>query len=168
MQYKRICVVTGPRVDLAVTLIDRLKAIVSERTGIVWNTKETVFLLNHCIIEVYPSHHIDSMRGLTDVKLILIDEGDFFPPGEQENARIVSERYIGKSDPYIIMVSTPNLPGGLFEKIELEDDKTCIYHRLHLPYTVGLGRIYTQQDIAEARKIPIISEENIIWPTGMA
>jgi hypothetical protein len=111
-----------------VTLIDRLKSIISQNSGIVFNTKETVLVLNHCIIEVYPSHHLDAMRGLTDVKLILIDEGDFFPPGEQENARIVSERYIGKSDPIIVMVSTPNLPGGLFEKIELEDDKTCIYH----------------------------------------
>jgi hypothetical protein len=67
------------------------------------------------------------MRGLTDVKLILIYEGDFFPPSEQENAKIVSERYIGKSDPIIAMVSTPYLPGGLFETIENEDDKTCIY-----------------------------------------
>jgi hypothetical protein len=111
-----------------VTPIDRLKSIISQNSGIMFNTKETVLVLNHCIIEVYPSHHLDAMRGLTDVKLILIDEGDFFPPGEQENARIVSERYIGKSDPIIVMVSTPNLSGGLFEKIELEDDKTCIYH----------------------------------------
>ncbi len=133
--------------------------IISQNSGIVFNTKETVLVLNHCIIEAYPSHHLDAMRGLTDVKLILIDEGDFFPPGEQENARIVSERYIGKSDPIIAMVSTPNLPGGLFEKIELEDDKTCIYHRMFLPYTVGLGKVYTQQEIAEAMKSPSFQRE---------
>lgn len=141
------------------TLIDRLKSIISQNSGLVFNTKETVLVLNHCIIEAYPSHHLDAMRGLTDVKLILIDEGDFFPPGEQENARIVSERYIGKSDPIIVMVSTPNLPGGLFEKIELEDDKTCIYHRMFLPYTVGLGKVYTQQEIAEAMKSPSFQRE---------
>ena len=35
-----------------------------------------------------------------------------FRKGEQEDVRHVSERYIGKSDPYIVMVSTPNNPGG--------------------------------------------------------
>jgi len=33
--------------------------------------------------------------------------------GEQKEVRHVSERYIGKSDPYIVMISTPNSPGGL-------------------------------------------------------
>jgi hypothetical protein len=139
--------------------MDRLKAIVSARSGIVFNTKETVMLLNDCLIEAFPSHHLDAMRGLTGVKLILIDEGDIFPPGEQENARIVSERYIGKSDPIIAMVSTPHLPGGLFEKIQLEDDKTCIYHRLYLNYRVGLNKVYTEQDIIEAMKSPSFQRE---------
>jgi hypothetical protein len=31
---------------------------------------------------------------------------------------LVSERYIAKSNPYIVMVSTPNAPDGLFERIE--------------------------------------------------
>jgi hypothetical protein len=35
---------------------------------------------------------------------------DFFPPGQQQDARDVSERYIAKSDPWIVMVSTPNAP----------------------------------------------------------
>jgi late competence protein required for DNA uptake (superfamily II DNA/RNA helicase) len=163
---KRICIVTGPRVDLAITLIERMKHLFVSAPPDMLDTKETVIELNGCIVEAYPSHHLDAMRGLTDVKLILIDEGDFFPPGEQENARIVSERYIGKSDPIIVMVSTPHLPGGLFEKIELEDDKTCIYHRMFLPYTVGLGKVYTQQEIAEAMKSP--SFQSIICSMVMA
>ena len=28
----------------------------------------------------YPSHHLDSMRGLTNVSFIYLDEADFFPP----------------------------------------------------------------------------------------
>ena len=39
--------------------------------------------------------------------------------------RHVSERYNGKSDPYIVMVSTPNAPGGPFEKLEKEREDTC-------------------------------------------
>jgi hypothetical protein len=41
---------------------------------------------------------------------LLLDEANFFPPGQQQDARDVSERYIAKSNPYIVMVSTPNAP----------------------------------------------------------
>jgi hypothetical protein len=47
-------------------------------------------------IEAYPSHHLDAMRGLKDVSFIYLDEADFFPPGQQQDARDVSERYIAK------------------------------------------------------------------------
>jgi hypothetical protein len=47
------------------------------------------------------------MRGLPNVSFILLDEADFFPPSQQQDARDVSERYIAKSNPYIVMVSTP-------------------------------------------------------------
>ena len=62
--------------------------------------------------------------------------------------RHVSERYIGKSDPYIVMVSTPNAPGGQFEKLEKEREDTCLYKRLKMDYKCGLGKIYTGEEIA--------------------
>ncbi|HEU4444669.1 MAG TPA: hypothetical protein VFR94_08345 [Nitrososphaeraceae archaeon] len=37
-------------------------------------------------------------------------------PHQQQEVRHVSERYIAKSDPFIVMVSTPNRPGGLLEE----------------------------------------------------
>jgi hypothetical protein len=167
MQNKRVCIVTGPRIDLAVTLIDRLKGLFSN-SGVFFDSKETVLELNGCIIEAFPSHHLDAMRGLTDVKFILLDEADFFPPGQQENARSVSERYRAKSDPIIAMVSTPNLPGGLFEKIENEDPKTCIYHKLFLDYTIGLGKVYTFKEIEEAKASPSFDREyNLAYGYGL-
>jgi hypothetical protein len=48
-------------------------------------------------------------------------------PGQQQDARDVSERYITKSNPYIAMVSTPNAPDGLFERIEKEPEGICLY-----------------------------------------
>lgn len=60
------------------------------------------------------------MRGLKDVAFIYLDEADFFPPGQQQDAREVSERYIAKSNPWIVMVSTSNSPEGMFERIERE------------------------------------------------
>ena len=115
----QMCIVTGPRIELAIALIDRMKKLFSSSKGLnVFDTKETVIELNGVKIEAFPSHHLDAMRGLSNVSFILLDEADFFPPGQQADARDVSERYIAKSNPYIVMVSTPNAPDGLFERIE--------------------------------------------------
>ena len=76
-----------------------------------------------------PSNHIDAFRSLTNPKFILVDEGDFFRKNEQEDVRHVAERYIAKSDPFIVMVSTPNAPNGLFQKIEQEPFEKCIYKK---------------------------------------
>ena len=110
-------------------------------------------------IEAYPSHHLDAMRGLTDVSFIYLDEADFFPPGQQQDARDVSERYIGKSNPWIVMVSTPNAPEGLFERIEQEPESSCLYKRLFLDYTYGLDRIYCEAKITAAKASPSFERE---------
>jgi late competence protein required for DNA uptake (superfamily II DNA/RNA helicase) len=117
-----MCIVTGPRIELAVTLIDRLKELFTEKQFIWFDSKETVIDLNRVHIEAYPSHHLDAMRGLKDLSFIYLDEADFFPPGQQNDARDVSERFIAKSNPWIVMSSTPNAPEQLFDRIEHEDD----------------------------------------------
>ena len=100
------CIITGPNIEMAIKLIKRLKQIFEPKLGLYFSNKETVLELNGCSIEAYPSNHIDSFWSLDDPKFILLDEADFFRKGEQEEVRHVSERYIGKSDPYIVMVST--------------------------------------------------------------
>jgi hypothetical protein len=155
----QLCIVTGPRIELAITLIDRMKGLFSNLFNYTFDTKETVIELNGVHIEAYPSHHLDAMRGLKDVSFIYLDEADFFPPGQQQDARDVSERYIAKSNPWIVMVSTPNAPEGLFEKIEMESNESCLYHRVLLDYTYGLDRIYTQQEIAAAKASPSFERE---------
>ena len=72
----------------------------------------------------------------------------------------MSERYIAKSNPWIVMVSTPpNAPEGLFEKIEREPENTCLYKRLFLDYTYGIDKIYTREEIALAQKSPSFERE---------
>lgn len=157
-----ICLVTGPRIDLAIDLIQRMKGLFSRGEGkdlVTFDTKESMLLLNNVIIRAYPSHHLSAMRGLPNVSAIMIDEGDFLPPGQLEEVRDVAERYIGKSDPLIIFVSTPNSPEGLFFRIQSEPDETCIYRRLYLDYTYGLGNIYTNEEISEAKKSPSFLRE---------
>lgn len=99
------------------------------------------------------------MRGLTDVCFILLDEGDFFPVGQQKDVREVAEGYIAKTGPHIVMVSTPNQPEGLFETIEKLPADQCLYHRMIMTYEVGLNKIYTPEEIAAARASPSFPRE---------
>jgi hypothetical protein len=153
-----MCIVTGPNIDIAIKLIKRMKALFEPKLHVTFDSKETVLELNGCSIEAYPSNHIDAYRALDNPKFILID-GDFFRKGEQEDVRHVSERYIAKSDPYIVMVSTPNAPDGLFERIEKEAEETCIYKRLFVDYTYGIGKIYTAEEIEKAKQSPSFERE---------
>jgi hypothetical protein len=57
------------------------------------------------------------------------------------------------------MVSTPNAPNGLFERIEKEPEDTCLYRRLFLDYTYGLDRIYTREEIEKAKASPSFERE---------
>jgi hypothetical protein len=82
LKASQVCIVTGPRLELSVTLIDRLKALFYNKLGILFSNKETVLELNGVKLEVFPSHHLDSMRGLANVSFIMLDESDFFPPGQ--------------------------------------------------------------------------------------
>ena len=101
----------------------------------------------------------DAYRTLDNPKFILLDEADFFRKSEQEDVRHVSEHCIAKSDPFIVMVSTPYAPQGLFEKIEHETEEICIYKRVLLDYTYGIGKIYTKEEIERAKQSPSFERE---------
>jgi hypothetical protein len=72
-----MCIVTGPRIELAIALIDRMKKLFTagSNKGLVnFDTKETVIELNGVKIEAFPSHHLDALRGLPFIPGILISE----------------------------------------------------------------------------------------------
>jgi hypothetical protein len=162
----QMVIITGPNQELAIKCIKRMKSLF-ESHGIYFDSKETVIELNSCSIEAYPSNHIDAFRSLTNPKFILVDEGDFFRKSEQEEVRHVAERYIAKSDPFIVMVSTPNIPDGLFAQIEKESFESCIYKKIFLDYTYGLGKIYTQEEIEKARRSPSFPREYELQYQGL-
>jgi hypothetical protein len=163
----QMVIVTGPNQELAIKLIKRMKALFTDKLGITFDTKETVLELNGCSIEAYPSNHIDAFRSLTNPKFILVDEGDFAPKFQQDEVRSVSERYIAKSDPYIVMVSTPNTPGGLFQRIHQEPLDTCLYKKIFLDYTYGLDKIYTKSEMEKARQSPSFPREYELQYLGL-
>ena len=150
-------IVTGPREETAIKIIKRAKDKL-EAAGIQhpYDAKETVIKVGDITIQAFPSFNA-SWRGIDKISFILADECDYFGNSEQDEIRAVAERYIGKSQAWIALVSTPNKPGGLFERIEHEDP--CLYHRIVLDYQYGLGKIYTEQDIEEARRSPQFGRE---------
>jgi hypothetical protein len=163
----QMVIVTGPNIDLAIKLIKRMKAMFVDKLGVTFDSKETVLQLNGCSIEAYPSNHIDAFRSLTNPKFIFLDESDYHRKNEQDDVRAVSERYIAKSDPFIVMVSTPNASGGLFQRIEQEPFDTCIYKKFFLDYLWGVGKIYTNEEIDKAKLSPSFPREYELQYLGL-
>jgi hypothetical protein len=166
-QNSQMVIVTGPNQELAIKLIKRMKGLFEHKLGVTSDSKETVLELNGCSIEAFPSNHIDAFRSLTNPKFILIDEGDYFRKNEQDDVRHVAERYIAKSDPYIVMVSTPKAPDGLFDKIEKEPIEGCIYKKMFLDYTYGRDKIYTTAEIEKAKQSPSFPREYELQYQGL-
>ena len=90
LKNSQICIVTGPRIELAITLIDRLKKLF-HYLNIYPENKDTVLELNGVRIEAFPSHHLNTMRGLPNVSFILLDEGDYLPIGQSGRKRCFRE-----------------------------------------------------------------------------
>ena len=148
-----VVIIVGPRINLAITVMGRMKRLFGEYE---FRSKETALILNGNRIEVFPSHHLAPARGLNP-QFVFLDEADFFPPQMQIEARMVSERYIAKTDPYITMVSTPNLPLGLYDTMEREEES--IYVRKTMGYQVGIGKVFSQVAINKAKQSPSFERE---------
>ena len=157
----QMVIVVGPNWDLAVKMIKRLKALF-ESHNIYFTSKESIIELNGCSIQAYPSNNLGSFRSLTSPKFILIDEADYFSKGEQEEVRHVAERYIGKSDPFIVLCSTPNEPNGLMQKIEQEPFETCIYKKVFQISHMELIRYTLKKRLLKPR-CHLLSDENTCW-----
>ena len=100
-----------------------------------------------------------TFRSLDNPKFIYLDECDFFRKDEQEDVRAVAERYIAKSNPFIVMVimhQPARRPHGTIEK---EPEDTCLYKRIKLDYRYGLNRIYSKEDIEKAKQSPSFDRE---------
>ena len=141
-----VVIITGANQQLTNKVVGRIKGLF---TGKEFKTKESLVVLNGCKIEAFPTNHLEPARGLNP-RLVFLDEGDFFPLRYQQEARTVAERYRAKGDAYITMVSTPNVPGGLFET--MEDEQNNGYIMKHYDYTHGVGVVYDPKIIEIEKK----------------
>jgi late competence protein required for DNA uptake (superfamily II DNA/RNA helicase) len=142
-------IVTGPRINLAEELIDRLHGLFTDKLGIDCKQVGPIIYVKDTIIQAFPSHTVSTMRGYTDVKVILLDEAGFFPVGQQHEVKAVTEGYRIKTNPTICIVSTPNKPGDFYESIDR--DPNSIYKKIQLHYSVGSDKIYNPQQIEQEK-----------------
>lgn len=149
-------VITGPRIDLARQSINRMRDMIMYKYPLSDLTQEH-FIINGVTVYAFPSNHLDTFRGQPSVKFVFLDEADFFRKTDQYDVRDTSERYIGKSDIRIVMVSTPNQPGGLMERIQNEEPS--IYNKLFLDYRIGIGTMFTQEQIDANKESPSFRRE---------
>ena len=141
---KEAIIITGPNVDLAQDLILRAKGFLQKKgLGYVDHGAYEVDVIGSRI-KCYPSNNIHSARGKPKISLFFGDEAAFFKLRDDSVVRTVGERYIGKSNSWVIWVSTAGEePSGFFYDIMLEPkegpEKT-IYERFHFYVEEGLRR----------------------------
>jgi hypothetical protein len=156
----RVVIITGIRIETVADLIRRLKLLFQRNFPGIYaeliKQKDTICVLNNIIVEGYPAGHTDSVRGLDRVKMIWVDEADWFAPAESRGVRSAIEAFISKPNSenmYLVLSSTANKPNGLFETIEKEDPS--IYFKMFILFEYGLEGpkpIYDLEFIEEAKR----------------
>lgn len=121
-QGKEAIIVTGPNVDLAQDLIMRAKKFVERKDLDYQDMGAYEFMLNGCRIKCYPANNIASARGKPKVSIFFGDEAAFFIMKDSNIVRTVGERYIGKSNSWVVWVSTAGetIENNFFYDIKME------------------------------------------------
>ena len=148
-----MCIITGPRIELATDLIGRIKKLFYDKLKVTFESKESQVTINGVRITAYPSHHISSVRGIPNVSFLFVDEAGFIPSGSSQTQEVIDtcERYAGKSQAYIVLLSTPNRPGDIMDAILQQPYPESFYKICKFNYQWGLGKIYTEEDILVAK-----------------
>jgi hypothetical protein len=161
-----MCILVGPNFQLALGIMDRIRQLLGRKLGLVFDTAQDKIVLNNVTITAKPSHHVDTLRSLTNVSFLLLSEAAFFPLQDTENILSSVLRFRAKSDPWIVLESTVNRPGDLLDRIfNYPDSKEYqTFEKIRLPYTVGIGTIYEQGLIEQQMQAPGFQREyNLEW-----
>lgn len=166
-QNEDVVIFTGPNIELAKKLIERIKQFANERIDYEDHGMYKI-QIGKANIQVYPSNNIDAVRGIPRVSCVFGDEAAFFTGlKDDKQIRTVGERYRGKSDSYVIWVSTAgDFASGFFYDIKEEPDAVCSYKRFEMYEDRGLEKdsvtgtsIFSDEYIDEARKLPSFPQE---------
>jgi len=152
LMNKEVAIIVGPSQQLAIDLIAKIRSYFLPR-GIKFDSRATTLTINGCTFNSKPSNHLDSLRSRMDLKVIIVDELDYLVEApERAILRDVIERYLAKTDPYIILISTPGKDPNTSLMKQIEDEENSIYRKFIFDWTTGYNKIYSDADIAIAKR----------------
>jgi hypothetical protein len=150
-------IVSGTRANHSRKLLKILRNILEPYSDhIVNETKDELEIDNGCTVYAMPSTDF-SQRGST-LKLILLDESAHFNSIDSETVFSALMPSVITSSGDLVIVSTPNGINNFFYDLWIDNDNG--FHKITLDYTVGLGKLYTQEDIDKARKSKVLDFES--------
>lgn len=145
----------GPNFSLAILLIQRIRQMFFNKLGLLFEGAQDAIKLNGIRVESKPSHHIDILRSETNISFIHLSESSFFPLQDNESILSAILHFRAKSDPWIVLESTPNKVGDLMHRIFHNTDSLEYYtfEKLELPYTMGMPDKYGNKRIYDPELI---------------
>ncbi len=154
----QLAILNGTNMKEASVILARLKDIIINRQAwmIERSSNEMLKLRNGRYFKIYPADHIDAIRSQPDLAFVFVDEAAFFEMKVERhiNIRNAIERYIPKTDPWILWVSTPNGPQGVFYEVFNEAvtrSGPYDYDYMVIPYTTA-RELLSDQYIERMRK----------------
>lgn len=155
---KSIFIISGTREEFANYIKEKLEELFFRNFRFIkLESKYTELWLKRTWIKVFPTTAVKDLRGYFEASYIFIDESDFFPESVQDELVAAITPYQEKSNCKIIMISTPNAPDGLMQRIELDNNSK--YTKLKLDYTYGLDLIYDRSFIETKKLDPEFERE---------
>jgi hypothetical protein len=147
---KQFGIITGTRQKFTIDIIkNRILPIITKNHPevIASHVNEQIMFTNGRYIRGFPTENLSALHGQHDLAFIFVDEAAFFHPNEQERLMIALERNDSKSQPHIVLVSTPNGPQGSFYETYMDAlQSRNDYKAITTNYLVGRGRIWDELD----------------------
>ena len=123
-KYKggNIIIIAGTREQTAKAIMQRFKNLFYNISHEIVNQSDiSLELRNGTIIKAYPSNS-DSIRGLTKIKAVFMDEAAHFNLIDDRKVMNAIQPIVDTNKSDLFMISTPNGPRGFFYDIEKDDN----------------------------------------------
>lgn len=152
---REVAVLVGPSELLAQHMIQRIRQIFLAAGDYVLGGSKNEVTINRCVFRTTPSNHLDALRSKSDLVCIICDELDYYKQ-DADILRECVERYVPKTNPWIIACSTPDPVNSLM--YQMEHEHPSIYSKLALTWE-DCREMYSLEDIATARRSPSWNRE---------
>jgi len=144
-KYKagNVLIIAGTREQTAKAIMQRFKNLFYNISHEIVNQSDiSLELKNGTIIKAYPSNS-DSIRGLTKIKAIFMDEAAHFNLIDDKKVMDAIKPIIETNKADLFMISTPSGPRGFFYDIEKDDNDF-----LKFKYNIweAVGWIYSDEE----------------------